>query len=94
MSVFPSFEKGEKINKNLLFEVGSLLFLSFETNIRGSMAKMMVETAIPTRPQILVSTKENSEASMSLSMILVKGSDMYIQVSVSNEHHLCGAVLL
>ena len=52
----------ELINNDLLFEVGSLLFLSFETNIRGSMAKMMVETAIPTRPQIFVSTKENSEA--------------------------------
>ena len=65
---------------NLFFEAGSLLFLSFDTKRRGRIPKRMVDTAIPTRPQIFVSTKEKSEdfmfwdeeeTSMSLPMIMV-----------------------
>ena len=76
------------MNTNLFLEVGSLLFLSFLTNMRGSVAKMVVETAIATRPQILASTRENpfccsdpfslelkDKNSMLLSMIMVTRSN-------------------
>merc|ERR1712172_287470 len=86
-------ESNEIVVCHLLCEVGSLLFLSFETNKRGSMAKMIVETAIPTRQHIFVSTKENSfcseafsprffreKTSMSLSIVMFTGINLNIQI--------------